>query len=282
MKLPRGLVLAASVLAAMTAASIPCHADSTASDSTGYFYPEGWVTPPTDADILLIEDGLSADGSVAEALRNLGDRPFNYYRGRLLTLAEMRQYAQIIIVMDGRRPYAGLDPELYRIVRAWMKRPRPIPGENEIRRVHIFGGACAADFAEETDTWLFNVDQDEFCWKIPDDPHIEVVNPSDPLAHGLSDGMTFADPRAGFYQTRVVDDRAVVSVRNGDGQPLLFWIPVHEDVIVSVWISSPHDQYYGNAGDRAILSQVLSNMVGILPTATVPNSWGLVKTLFRR
>lgn len=279
MSVRAGLLHVLLLVPAALAAPLPCLADPTASDPSAAFPAESWEYDPLGADVLVIMTGLPADRNLVEILRRHGVR-FDKRIGQTVTEQDLERYVRIVVVADGKR--AG--ESLQRALRAWAKRPRPRPirrGEPPVS-LSIFGGACDAEWALDTDLYLYSVDPAEYCWKIPDTPVLQVVDPSDPLAQGLTDGASFGDSRAGFYQTRAMDERAHVSVLNGDGQPLLFWLTHGEDVLINVWTGSPYENYYDHPEDLAILDRVVQNMLSFGPTAVAPDSWGLVKTLFQR
>jgi hypothetical protein len=91
------------------------------------------------------------------------------------------------------------------------------------KRLIFIGGTCWQDFAIGVNTYLLGNDINNYCWTMSGLPSWTLTNPSHGLAAGLPATHNWADPGAGYYQTRPTDPLAEYVARNGDDVSIYFY-----------------------------------------------------------
>ena len=199
------------------------------------------------ADILVIETGLDVENSVCNALDELG-YTYDFYDWDFgpVPSIDYSQYDVVIQASDGGMVSGTNMDELAAFVAGGGK-------------LIYLGGSSLSNVVSDIDTYLLDVDTVNYYWTtVTGTPHLQVVNPTHPLAAGLPASYNFGDVSATYYMLRITDATATVVAENGDGYPALVTKNIGSGILI--WfINSPAEDYWTWASDYTILKTIIRN-----------------------
>jgi len=200
------------------------------------------------ADILVIETGYDVENSVCNVLDELG-YTYDFYDWDIWDVPPSINYSQYDVVIqasDGGMVLGTNMDELASFVAGGGK-------------LIYLGGSSLSNVVSDIDTYLLDVDTTNYYWTtVTGTPHLQVVNPTHPLAAGLPASYNFSDVSATYYMLRITDATATVIAENGDGYPALVTENIGSGVLI--WfINSPAEDYWTWASDYSILKTIIRN-----------------------
>ncbi len=232
--------LAFAARAAPLAGSAAAGPDTTTSDGGPLPSPENAILSGND---LLVLTTTSLNNSVLKALQDLG-RGYDLVSTANFTGIDFTPYQTVVVALDGGNVNAASCQALANAAAAG-------------RLLFMLGGTNSAQFYNGVQTYLLS-HTGQTGWATSAPPHLAVVNSADPLANGLPPTTTFSNNNASYYMLRINDPAAAVAVNNGDNHPALVYKPIGAGSLI-YFINSPHQGYWGNSSDYAILKQVVEN-----------------------
>jgi subtilisin family serine protease len=187
--------------------------------------------------------------SVDKALDELG-RVYAKFNTADFDSVNLSTYGTVIVAMDGDTPDSADIQHLANFANS---------GGNLI----MLGGSNWADFASAVDTFLLDIDAATHFWKtVTVSPNLEVTAPMHQLAQGLPATYDFVNNNATYYMIRSQDSAAEEAAVNGDGETALLKKKMSNGTL-TWFVNSPQEEYWADAGDYAVLKQIIENALGV-------------------
>ncbi len=197
------------------------------------------AAPP---EVLLLST-IPVLGSVEQALNNLSVA-YDLIQTDVFTGIDFSPYTTIIVAMDGG---AVEEPDVQALANA----------ASSGKKLIMIGGTSLLPYYNGMQLYLLSHTGQQG-WTVSTTPHLQVSDPSHPLAAGLPSPYTFTDPSAAFYMLRVNDALAEVAAINGDGFPDLMNKKIGSGLLI-YFLNSPFEFYWSNPTDFAVLQTVIDN-----------------------
>jgi len=203
-----------------------------------------------EEDILVVAT-TTVDGSVLQVLNDLG-LLYDYVNTAIWDDALFEGYPTIIVAMDG-----GTIEESSVLALA--------NAANAGAQVISIGGTNWTPYYTGMQNYIIG-HTGEQGWTTSSTPHLQVTDPGHPLAQGLPAEYTFNNTSASYYMLRANDPEMSTAAHNGDGWPDLFAKPLGSGSYAA-FLNSAYYSYWSDASDYAILSTVMTNMLGYAATS---------------
>ena len=208
--------------------------------------------------IAVIETWSNITDSVRKALNELG-YTYVFYQTDNFSLIPggLSPYDVVIVGADGG--YIDQEPgvaALYSFL-------------NGGGRVIFLGGSAYEPFVDGVDWYLMDVNTTNYFWEqVSGTPHLDIVDPTHPLASGLTD-YTFTNLGATYYMLRITDPAIDIVAENGDGYPALITTGN------LIWfINSPYQSYWTDPSDYNVLKTIIKNSLGLTTTVMAASFYG--------